>query len=174
MGQVRRRHPCRRRSLLPPDPQSKRHIAPNLGIRTLGTFLQHYWLVLVHVIGMLRLMRAGIVDDEMDIEIVRDLCFHCIEELAELLRAMPPEAAADHLPDLHVKGSEQRDLARPFIIVCAARLAPAASAITAGSGGAPESVTFHRYTAPPLDPVGRDTVRQCRALSRRTADRSTA
>src|SRR5262249_59731965 len=67
------------------------------------------------VANALGLVRAGIVDDEMDIEIVRDLGLHRVEELAELLRTMPPEATADHLPDLDVQSGEQRERAMPLV-----------------------------------------------------------
>lgn len=59
------------------------------------------------VTDALGLMGAGVVDDEMHFEAGRDLRFDGVEELAELQRAMAPEAAADHPADLHVECGEQ-------------------------------------------------------------------
>ena len=66
------------------------------------------------------LVAAGIVDDEMDVEIGRHVALDGVEEAAELPGAMAGEALADDLADLHVERGEQRERAMPLVVVGAA------------------------------------------------------
>ena len=44
------------------------------------------------------LVRAVVVEDEMEVEVVRSLAVDCLEKLEELLAAMPPMQVADDAP----------------------------------------------------------------------------
>ena len=72
------------------------------------------------VADQLGLVGAGVVDDEMDVEIGRNVGLDGVEELAELPGAMAGEALADDLADLHVERGEQRERAMPLVVVGAA------------------------------------------------------
>src|SRR6188474_3087828 len=71
------------------------------------------------VADALGLVGAGIVDDQMDVEIVGHLGFDRIEELAELLSAMAAKAPPDHLAGLHIERGEQRQRAMALVVVAA-------------------------------------------------------
>jgi hypothetical protein len=63
------------------------------------------------------LAAKGVAYDEMDVEIVGDVGFDLVQQLAELGGAVAGEALADHLPGGDVEGGEQRGRAVAFIIV---------------------------------------------------------
>src|SRR5262249_58357240 len=67
-----------------------------------------------------RLVRAVVVQDEMDGELYRDGCVNRNEEPAELDRAVAAMELPDDVAGLHVEGGEQRGRAVAGIVVGAA------------------------------------------------------
>ena len=54
----------------------------------------------------LGLVGSGVVEDEINIEAVGNIGLDGVEELAELLRPVAAEAAADDFADLHVQRTQ--------------------------------------------------------------------
>ena len=116
---------------------------------------------------------AGVVHDEVDVEIGRA---RCASTVSRNLRNSLARWRGKHwpmtLPACHVERGEQRRSCRGACSRgCAARPGRAASAAAAGCDRAPGSGSSRRRTAPRRDRAGRGRARRCRAPSRRTADR---
>src|SRR5438874_6106726 len=62
-------------------------------------------------------VRAVIVENEMNIEVLRHLLLHLIEELDKLLAAMARQATADDLAVQDVEGSEKCRGSVPLVVV---------------------------------------------------------
>src|SRR6201987_4045360 len=69
------------------------------------------------VANELGLVGSGIINDEMDIEIVRDIGLDGVEKLAKLLRPMATEAPADDFTDLDIQRGEQGQRAMALIVM---------------------------------------------------------
>lgn len=50
---------------------------------------------------------SGVVDDDIDIEVAKDICLDGVEKLAKLLRPITVEAPTDDFADLDVQRGEQ-------------------------------------------------------------------
>jgi hypothetical protein len=65
----------------------------------------------------LRRVRGSVVEYQVEGEFGRDILINEIEEMAELLAAVPPLACADHRAGLRIQGGEQVGRAVPDIVV---------------------------------------------------------
>ena len=74
-------------------------------------------MTLQPALHILMLVRAIVVDDQMQIVRIRGLLINEFHELDELLMTMAAHADPDHLPVQHAQGSEQRGGTMTGIVV---------------------------------------------------------
>ena len=101
------------------------------------------------------LMARGIVHDDVNVEIVRDMLFEGVEEAAEFLRPVARHAFADDGSGLHVEGGKERGRPVPPIVMSAPFGLPWSHwQQRLGAIPAPGSAISHRRRAPARGPAG--------------------
>src|SRR3989339_1550247 len=63
------------------------------------------------------LMGRIVVNDQVHIELLRDILLNVLQELQELLVPMPPLALRDHLATGNVQGGKECRCAMPYVVV---------------------------------------------------------